>query len=471
MAFGGSFTGGIQGFGFNPAMMGGGQVQSFGSFALPPQGMSVQQFANTPMMMMQLTQTLQVMMSALQQLSSGYMGIMGGQQNPYQMGGFGGFPGMGGGFPGGGGGFPGMGGGGYGGGFPTFPFPQPQPVFPGYGGGFNNPTFGGGFNTQPFTTTVGDGSDHGQGPGFLDVNNVQGTGQPSQGFKDWVAAKNNGTSGTEITKAERTDVSKLNDDQRAVLHLWGRQVAAGGKNDGGIYFNVLQHPEQFSDAEVNLVRNAYNKEMQEYGGVTGKELDKQFFGLMEGMTGENVAAKFGNSPVSYAKGPVDMSIDATKKNGLGDFSNAVLRLWGHDRLDDGQNDGSILQFSIDNGGFDGDLNKDDLKALLAADGADGKVDGSSLASSFMGVLNQVYAGGPQVTAQNTLQQAGISTVQVGSILDKIKNGKIPSIPPNVDITDIKNIGKCPMLSSSVTQQGITINQDSIQSGGGGYTGR
>jgi hypothetical protein len=256
----------------------------------------------------------------------------------------------------------------------------------------------------------------------------------------------------------------LNDDQRAVLHLWGRQITAGGKQDGSIYFNVLNDREgKFTPAEHALVRRLYDWEMRTFGGVTGKGLDANFFQLMGQMTGEDMSARYMNTPVNFSNGRgVDLSLQATDRNGLGSFANTVLRLWGHDRLDNGANDGTILQLTLQNpNAFDKDLATKDrgtLEALLAADAADGKVDGSSLASAFRQTLDQVYLGGQSGSAQQVLGQAGISVGQVGSILDRIKNTPIAGIPPGVDITNIANIGRCPVLNSSVTQQNIQFRQ-------------
>ena len=187
-------------------------------------------------------------------------------------------------------------------------------------------------------------------------------------------------------------------------------------------------------------------------------MDQQFFGLMGQMTGEDLSGKYANAPMNFSNGrEVDLSLQATNNNGLGDFANSVLRLWGHDRLDNAKNDGSVLQFTLQNSNaFDKDLNKNTVAALLAADSADGKVDGSSLARAFSQTLDQVYLGGPGGSVNQTLAQSGISQVQVGSIVDRLKNQPIAGIPPGVDITNIANIGKCPVLASSVTQQGISF---------------
>lgn len=436
---------GIQGFGFNPAQFGGG-VQGAGF--LPPAGVPVQQFANTPVQLIQLTQLLQGMLSALQQLQQGYQGMLG---NPGQQ--FPGFPGQQPGFPG----FPGQ--------QPGFPgFPGQQPGFPGFPG--QQPGYPGfpqqppiGYPQQPPIGYPGPGY---PGPGYPGPGGpgqppVFGGGNPPVAdprFTQWA------TDPSKVGSAERAQISKLDDTQRGVLHLWGIQVTSAGKNDGGIYFNVLNNPENFKPAEVALIRDLYQKEMQMFGGVTGKLLDQQFFGLYQGMTGKDISQRYGNTPVTFAQGPVNMDNRLNGQNGLGSFDNAVIRLWGHDRLDNGANDGSIVQFTLDaSKSMDTDLaqkQRFDLEALLAADAADGVRDGSSLESSFIDSLDRIYLGGPGANVDRTLARSGINRVTVGSILDGIKNTPFPGVPPGVDITNIANIGKCPVLGSAVTQQGINF---------------
>ena len=406
-------------------------AQTFGGFGLPPAGVPIQQFANSPLQLTQLTQLLSGVISALSQLQFAYQGMMGNPNQPP----FSQFPGQPQ-FPG----FPGQ---------PQFPGFPGQPQFPGFpppqygGGGFpfpGQPQFPG-FPGQPqFPTFPGQPQQPGNGLPQVDPR-----------FNNWAGAVGAGQ-GRSISNQERTDISQLTDEGRAVLHLWGRQITAEGEQNGSIYFNVLNDTEgKFTDAEHRLVERLYNQEMQQFGGVTGKALDQNFFGLMGQMTGEDLSGKYANSPVHFSDGrPVDLSNQALQQNGLGDFANGVLRLWGHDRLDNGGNDGSILQFTMQNGNaFDKDLDPNIVQGLLAADAADGNVDGSSLARAFSQTLDQVYLGGQGGSVNQTLAQSGINQTQVGGILDRIKNMPIAGIPPGVDITNIANIGKCPVLGQSV----------------------
>lgn len=377
-----------------------------------------------PQQMAQFQSLLVGVLGAMAQLFQGFSAFGGGQLGGGLPGGLpgGGFPG--GGFPGGfpGGGFP-IGGGGFPGGFPIggggFPF-QPQP-FP-----FPQPTF-----PQPQPQPGGQQRIGPEIPVDFNYSNLN----PQQ----------------------RTQTTGLDDRGRAALHLWGIQTGASGKNDGGVYFNVLNNPEQFKPAEVALVKELYNKEMQMYGGVTGKLLDQQFFGVYQNMTGKDISQRYGNRPITFAQGPVNMDNRVTGQNGLSQFDNAVIRLWGHDRLDNGTNDGSILAYSLrSNNSFDAGLNPNDMKALLAADVADGRRDGSSLETSFLDSLDRIYLGGPGANQQSTLGRAGLQAGQVNNIVSNYLKNSPPGsfgIPPGVDITNVQNIGRCPVLGQSVGQAG------------------
>lgn len=376
----------------------------------------------------QLQGMLMQLMSAIQQLSAGYQGFGGGM------------PGM----------MPGMMPGGFGGGFPSFPMPQ----FPG-----GNP-----FQMYPSPGTPYFGTQPGFPSPYPGPSNPTFPGQPRPGTPGNPVSTGPGINPnldfTKLSKDERTQLSGLNDTGRAALHLWGIQVTSGGKNDGGIYFNVLNNPDQFQPAEVELVKNLYNQEMAMYGGVTGKLLDQAFFQVYKQQTGKDISQRYGNSPVSYAKGPVNMDNRLTGNNGLSSFDNTVIRLWGHDGLDNGAQDGSITemtlnsQFALDKlDGSKGSLNANEVKALLAADLADGVRDGNSLEMSFIDSLDRVYFGGPGANANTTLARAGLNQNGMNNIIAQWAKNPPPGIPPGVDITNTQNIGKCPVLGPAVTQQG------------------
>ncbi|MEW6281144.1 MAG: hypothetical protein AB1758_21210, partial [Candidatus Eremiobacterota bacterium] len=264
---------------------------------------------------------------------------------------------------------------------------------------------------------------------------------------------------SKLNAAQRTQLSGLSDQQRAAIHLWGIQVTSAGKPGGGVYYNVLQNPEKFQPAEVALVQAAFEQEWREDGGVTGRVLDQAFFGAYRDSTGIDLSARYGNRPIEFARGPVNMDNRITGNNGLGSFTNAALRLWGHDRLDNGLNDGSIVEFSLNSPtAFDADLNRGDLQALLAGDvGDNGRRDGTALEMAFVRSLDQLYLGAPPPTAREILTRSGVSQNQVPGVLERLAQNPPPGVPPGVDITNMANIHRCPVLGSSVTQQGIRFN--------------
>ena len=385
----------------------------------------------------QVQMLLQSLMSAIQQLASGYQGF-GGQpgynpQMPFQGGG----------------------------GFPSFPQPQfpgqnpfqfyPSPGTPYFGGGgqpgFPSPYPGPGFPQPGYPTQ----------PGF--PTQPGGPGTPGNPVSTGPGVNNN-LDFTKLSKNERTNLSGLN-DTGAVMHLWGIQVTSEGKNNGGIYFNVLQNPDNFQPAEVELVKNLYNQEMAMFGGVTGKLLDQHFFGVYQQQTGKDISQRYGNRPLEYAQGPVNMDNRLTANNGLTSMDNTVIRLWGHDSLDNGAMDGSVAEFTLNSqfaldkiDGSKGALNQREVEILLAADLADGRRDGSSIESSFIDTLDRIYFGGPGANAQVTANRAGLNSQGVDNIISQWRQNPPPGIPPGVDITNIQNIGKCPVLGQAVTQQGI-----------------
>ena len=362
-------------------------------------------------------------MSAIQQLSSGYQS-------------FGGQPGIGSNFMQGFGGFPS---------FPQPSFPgqtpfqfYPSPGTPSFGGGFPNPFFG-----QPV---------HGQNPSGIGTReNPVAVGPGFDTGFDWAGISRT----TEAGQIERTEKSGLSEKGRAALHLWGIQTSAEGKNDGGIYFNVLQNPDNFQPEEVKLVKELYSQEMALFGGVTGKLLDQHFFGVYQQMTGKDVSQRYGNSPIQYARGPVNMENRTNGQNGLNGFENTVLRLWGHDALDNGAQDGSITEFTLLSGnaldkfGQGDGFSKEATERLLATDLADGVRDGSSLESAFVDTLDKLYFGAPGASSARSMARAGVGSQDVSAILADWKENPPPGIPEGVDISNIKNIGKCPVLGQSI----------------------
>jgi hypothetical protein len=228
----------------------------------------------------------------------------------------------------------------------------------------------------------------------------------------------------------------LSDRDRAILHLWGRQVISKGFEDGGIYFNVLQtEPTRFQPAETALIQELAGKEQAEFGGINGKELDKAFFDLMQRMhPGEAIdTSKWLNAPARFATGPVNIVSDLgalQQQTGLSTFDQAVMRLWGHEPLlNGGRSDGSILAYTIGNpnsldsmanaanGGQN--VNIDSIAQALLQDDftSDGVRNGDSLRFAFGQVLNHIYLGAPDPTQQ---------TVDVNAQQKAAQNGRTPA---------------------------------------------
>lgn len=199
-------------------------------------------------------------------------------------------------------------------------------------------------------------------------------------------------------------------------------MLAAGLNDGGIYFNVLNNPANFSPAEVALVRGWYNDEMAEHGGVNGKSLDQHFFDATLLITDESLASRYSDSPAVYATGPIDPNTVVTGDNGLSSFDNAVIRLWVHDLFDNGAMDGSITKFTLLSpyaldavDGTPGSLDPADVKALLAADLAAGAPDGTPLRLAFSDALDAVYFNEGGASISKLFSTVGIDQVEADAL--------------------------------------------------------
>lgn len=228
----------------------------------------------------------------------------------------------------------------------------------------------------------------------------------------------------QLSEAERTALTGLDSGERAALSLWEMQVRAAGVNNGGVYFNVLNDPRSFSQAEVDLIQILYLQEMSDYAGVNGKGLDQRFFRVVRQITGKDISAVYLGAPAVFAPGPVELSNLTTGENGLGSLDNAVIRLWSHDLLDNGKMDGSITKFTLLSpfaldavDGSEGSMNPDEVKLLLAADLASGTPDGTPLTSAFSAVLEAVYFGGPGTSVDQILEAAGINQEEADTLFD------------------------------------------------------
>lgn len=240
-----------------------------------------------------------------------------------------------------------------------------------------------------------------------------------------------------LSKEQRSQIG-LSDRDRAIIHLWGRQVISRGFQDGGIYFNVLQtEPNRFTPAEKDLIQQLATQEQAEFGGITGKALDREFFALMQRMNPEVTpdVSKWLNAPARASLGPVNIVSDLNtlqQQTGLSEFDQAVLRLWGHEPLfNGGKIDGSILAYTIGNpNALDNSANPSNkgqnvtvdgvAQALLNADFAsDGVRNGDSLRFAFGRVLDHIYLGAADPTVDTIQANAQQKAAQNGRSLQQI----------------------------------------------------
>lgn len=97
----------------------------------------------------------------------------------------------------------------------------------------------------------------------------------------------------------------------------------------------------------------------------------------------------------------------TGQNGLSNFENEVMQLWGHSPLLTGKVDGSILEYSMNSqNALEVNTNKSDLQKLLDADKAsDGVVNGDSLENAMVDVMDRVYGQGQGASVDKTMNDA------------------------------------------------------------------
>ncbi|MEL7368732.1 MAG: hypothetical protein AAFN74_07465 [Myxococcota bacterium] len=259
----------------------------------------------------------------------------------------------------------------------------------------------------------------------------------------------------DLSREQRRALSGMSDRERAVLHLWGIQMTSEGAQDGGVLLNVLQNPEQFQAAEVELARELQARDTAQYGGITGKALDQEFFSLYQGITGEDISGRYGNAPVRFADGPLDMDARLTGDNGLSGFENQVLQLWGHAPLfNNGQIDGNIVDYALNSdNALEANLNREDLLALREADlRSDGVLNGDSLENAFLDTLDHLYLGGPEASAERTMADA----------LEEAALRRSGALPPIEDVPEYGDVtgpapierpgstggGQCPFLAGA-----------------------
>lgn len=416
-------TGGAGGYGA------GGPGGAYGGpGAVDPSSMGLGQLLGSVMQQMQsmgLDQTPegQLMMGLMQGLMD-VMGLNGAGQPPLGSGlpgqpplgsGLPGQPPLGagtggayGGMPPVGGGLPAVGGGdGCGGG--AQPGIQPQPgVLPPQGGVLP----GGGYGGQPPVGGVqppqgGVQPPIGQ-PGGGYGNPGGGGAQPGVVDDPALGPLNPAINYSQLNNEERTQISGLTDRERAALHLWGIQMTSDGRQDGGILENVLANPEQFQAAEVELARELVARDQAQYGGITGKSLDEEFFKVYEKVSGVDLSQRYANAPINFSDGPVDMNARLTGDNGLTSYENQVLQLWGHSPLlNQGEIDGNIIQYAMNSpNAMERNLVQSDLEGLLQADlMSDGVINGDSLENAMVDTMDRLYLGAPSASLDRTMQDA------------------------------------------------------------------
>ena len=197
----------------------------------------------------------------------------------------------------------------------------------------------------------------------------------------------------------------LDNRERAVIHLWGRQMMSAGEQDGGIYTNVLGADGTgagwANKEEVALIQELRAQEQEQFGTDTGWLLDEAYFEIMKDKTGVDMSARYADRPVRESTGPVVISNDfnaVEERSGLSGFEQGVMRLMGHDALMDGEFDGSVLEYtagnvnSLDSAKHSGGNAVDDtVQTLLAQDMADdGEVNGSSIMNETIKTLDRLY---------------------------------------------------------------------------------
>ena len=272
---------------------------------------------------------------------------------------------------------------------------------PGYGGGGGGaygpgtPGYGGPYQGGPAPAPGYGGGGPYDGPGDPGDNPVGETIPTNIDYRD-------------LNNQQRQAISGMTDRERAVLHLWGIQMTSDGHQDGSVLLNVEQNPEQFQQAEVELARELRARDQSQFGAVTGRALDQEFFQLYERLTGNDISQRYANAPVRVADGPVDMQARLVGDNGLNSFENQVLQLWGHSPLfNNGQIDGNIINYALNSdNALEVNLRREDLLALREADlASDGVLNGDSLENAFIDTLDNLYLGAPGASVDRTMNDA------------------------------------------------------------------
>ena len=259
---------------------------------------------------------------------------------------------------------------------------------------------------------------------------------------------------TQLGELQRWEFNGVSRNSAAIIHLGGRANISGRVSDNGvspsamIYNNVMQSPDKFHPAEVDLVKAWSRDELQRRGIITGEDLDHAFInemGLRDGITPQilelyhqsvdlRVSKMLANpnreGVLADTKKPLNIVDDMPTlqdQSGMTPIEQAIFRLAGHAVLfsGDGRVNGDILPITmgnanaLDNHGVGNNGSVDsEAKALLDADMADdGLINGSSLRTADAAVLAKLYLNGPGVTNNQQIIDHGI---RVG-----LANGRTP----------------------------------------------
>ncbi|WP_373531377.1 hypothetical protein [Vampirovibrio sp.] len=223
----------------------------------------------------------------------------------------------------------------------------------------------------------------------------------------------------------------------AIMHLAGRGHISAGTSKNGvsgsarIYNNVLNNPENFTPDETKLIEGYAAAEKEKYGYFTGEGLDHDFADQMAArgdISPDKLAkyhqaidarvAKMVNNPNQAAvKKEAGQAVNITsdigtlqEQSGLSRYEQAVYRLSGHATLfsGDGSIDGDILAVTLGNeksldgrkfGDQDTNIDPETLSLLQDDMAIDGKLNGDALRTANEGVLDKIFMGGPEVTAE------------------------------------------------------------------------
>lgn len=255
----------------------------------------------------------------------------------------------------------------------------------------------------------------------------------------------------------------------AIMHLGGRGHISAGTSENGvsgsarIYNNVLNNPNNFTPDEVSLIQKYAAAEKAKYGYFTGESLDHAFVDQMAARGDispdklqayhqaiDARVAKMVNNPnqaavAKEASQEVNITSDIgtlQQQSGLSRYEQAVYRLAGHSTLfsGDGSIDGDILAITLGNknsldgrsfGSQDTNIDPETLSLLQDDLAIDGKLNGDALRMANEKVLDKIFMGGPDVTAQQIqaqsvqqAQQNGRSAAQIQQSLQLSANDAI-----------------------------------------------